>query len=275
MKRRTHQLYVALLLSVFLKHAIGNPNAEATGAAIAPRDLIAEYTCVSYANAVVVLSHRKTEPVATTGTNRITSIRQLIGDYNDLLKNMCRDFRQAFAQAGVNTGAVYAMQYPRSNRDTNPFLANTEAARWVADSNSFLQKTAILLALYALAENRAPDLVTRTNIYPQSPIAIEVEQTSIGGGAKRERLKLIHLFTDKKFASLLPNEYDLIALAEEEQRLRAAAAKLRFIPSGWFNDNASDLVRMHFNGFDVMQSIGLKDVVKRYKGKLDQLQISY
>ena len=86
---------------------------------------------------------------------------------------------------------------------------------------------------------------------------------------------LKYYLNDRGFAGLAPSRYNLEELAREELRLRKEIAKLRYTPlvsDGFrFNENASDLVRMHFLGFDVIREMGLVPILLRYDTEAKRL----
>lgn len=94
----------------------------------------------------------------------------------------------------------------------------------------------------------------------------------MGMVAEQERIYLIHFLSDRGFARLVPRRYKLEKLATDELRLRKEAAELRYASTfQWFNGNASDLVRAHFNGFDVMREMGMSTIYQRYRVAVEQL----
>jgi hypothetical protein len=153
------------------------------------------------------------------------------------------------------------------------FLDDPKAKRWASENAAFLRKTALLIEVYQLATEVAPELLDQPRPTIDSDTFSEVRGTSVGSVAQSERERLIHLLQDKRFARYAPNGFDLKQIAVEEQRLRKESSGLRYATSfGWFNGNASDLVRKHFASFDTMRSIGLTQVFARHKVIFQRLE---
>jgi hypothetical protein len=248
-------------------------NIRAVGAVIAPPEVIAAYSCSTYAEAVFLPKvQARAKQLAQSASNKQASIKQLISQYDALLEVMCRETARVF---GNNRGKVldaYASQLPGNQADITLFLANARASRWASDSATFLAKTALLPQYYSLVKNAAPDLLKSAAAVVDRGTNEELKVASVGMSAQHERAQLVLLLADSGFAGLAPARFDFPSLRGDEVRLRKEATAVRYATAfPWFNDNASDLVRMHFNGFDVIRDMGLADVYIKYTKQLDDM----
>lgn len=253
--------------------AFAQENVRAIGAAIAPPDLVAAYSCTTYAEAVFL---PKVKAQATSLLQKRdakqAALKRLLSEYDSVLDRMCREATVILQRHREKVLDVYARQLPGSTNDIKPFLASPNGNQWSSDNAAFLAATAPLIQYYALVKDVAPELLHDPKAMLDEVTITDVRATSVGMQAALERASLIILLADGGFEKLTPSRFDLMSLKSDELRLRRETATLKDATSfGWFNNNASDLVRMHFNGFDVMREIGLAEVYVKYGHVLEEL----
>lgn len=245
-------------------------NVRAIGAVIAPHELIAAYSCSTYAEAaflpkVELYAKRILKNVA----DKRAELKRIIYEYDETVSLMCREVSSIFKIHREEVLDAYALQLPGNKSDIKPFLATQNGSRWAKENVEFLAATAPLIQYYALAKSVAPELLSEPHI--DQAANQEAWSTSVGMTAKYERQQLIRLLADKSFERMAPARFNFSSLKSTEARLRREAALLQYKSSFlWFNDNASDLVRMHFNGFDIMRKLGLADVYIRSDQQLQK-----
>lgn len=241
-------------------------NVREIGAVIAPPNLVAAYSCTTYAEAVFLPKVRgRMMPMLQNASDKQATVRRLLLEYDAVLESMCRETAGLFERHREKVLNVYARQLPGVGDDIKPFLANPEAKRWASENAAFLVTTAPLVQYYGLIKAAAPELVEVPVSRLDQATELEVKATSVGMTAQHERALLIVMLADGGFAKVAPERFDLTSLKEDELRLRKEAARLKHAtPFPWFNNNASDLVRMHFNGFDVMREFGLAEIYLKY-----------
>jgi hypothetical protein len=255
---------------LFSAPAQAQQGARAIGAVVAPSDLVAAYSCTSYAEAVFI---PKLEPRARrlllAANDKRAALKRVLSEYDAILVAMCRETTAIFQQHQDKVMDAYARQLTGNRDDIAPFLANPNAGRWASERATFLAGTASLIQYYLLTKSVAPELLSGPR--PDHAAAMDVRDTSIGMGDQFERELLILLLADEGFASVAPARFNIATLKMDEVRLRNEAKRLKYATAfGWFNGNASDLVRMHFNGFDVMREIGLAEVYVKYDHVLEE-----
>jgi hypothetical protein len=246
--------------------------ARSIGAIIAPPELVAAHSCITYGECVFLpkIEAHAGQQVAQWSDTR-AAMAKLLARYDSFLAGMCREVADVFQR---NPGMVldaYARQLPGDNWDIELFLAIPGAARWASETAAFLIAAAPLIQYHALAKRLAPELLTLAEPDQDWTVVREVRETSVGMAAQAEREALIQLLADDGFRQLAPDRFDLATLRKDEARLRQEAARVKDAALYWFNDNASDLVRMHFNGFDTMRATGLADVYLKYEHKLEEV----
>lgn len=272
-RRRFACAAFAIASSLVALSALAQENVQAIGAVIAPPDLIAAYSCTTYAEAVF-LPKVKTRAISALqhASDKQAALKQLLSEYDSVLDRMCRETTVIFRHHQDKVLDAYARQLPGATADIKPFLANPNGYRWASDNAAFLTATAPLNQYYALVKAVAPQLLNSSGASLDQTTTAEVRATSVGNFAEHERGSLILLLDDHGFANLAPARFDLASLKSDEFRLRREAARLKYgTPFPWFNGNASDLVRMHFNGFDVMREIGVAEVYLRYDQVVETL----
>jgi hypothetical protein len=273
MTQRLLSISVVVWVLLAVPVAKAQDNVRAVGAVIAPPEVIAAYSCSTYAEAAFLPKvQARAKQLAQSASNRPASIKRLLSQYDALLEVMCRETTHVFGKNRAKVLDAYASQLPGNQADVTPFLANARASRWASDSSSFLTKTALLPQYHALVKYAALDLLNSAAAVIDPGTNEELKVASVGMSAQHERAQLVLLFADSGFARLAPARFDFPALRDEEVRLRKEASAVRYATVfPWFNDNASDLVRMHFNDFGVIREIGLADVYIKHTKLLDDL----
>lgn len=266
---------VAILAAASLVHlpAAAQANLRAIGAVIAPPELIALYSCTTYGEAVFLPKVQvRAKQLAQNASDKQVLLKRTLSQYDNLLNAMCRETISVFQQHRALVLDIYARQLPGNQSDIAPLLANPRGNRWASENSAFLGATAPLFQYHALVKSVAPQLLKHSGTYLDPIAAAEIKSASAGMLAQGERARLISILADDGFVGLVPSRFDLPSLQKDEVRLRREAASLTYATVfPWFNDNASDLVRMHFNGFDVMRNLGLADVYLIYGQKLDEM----
>lgn len=277
MKKRERGWFYCLAMMAFSAaplSSVAQENGRAIGAVIAPPDLIAAYSCATYAEGFF-LPGAKTRAMALLRgkEDKQAVMKRLLQDYDSQLESMCKEITGVFRRQRDTVLDAYSRQIPGTRDDIKPFLAKPEGRRWASDNAAFLTMTAPLGQYYQLVQAVAPELLQMPSDILDRDTVSEVRETSVGNSAEFERQYLIVLLSDPGFAKVAPTRFALGSLKRDEIRLRKEASKLRFSTSfPWFNGNASDLVRMHFNGFDVMREIGLAEVYLNYSQWMEKLQ---
>lgn len=247
-------------------------NVRAIGAVIAPPELIAAYSCTTYAGAVFLpKAAERAKQLIAAGNDKQVTVARLLARYDEIVDDMCREVGTIFERNRDKVLDVYARQLPGNKSDITPFLATPRGSGWSAANTAFLVSTAPLVQYYALTRSVAPELLKNLQRDPDRTTADEIRSSSIGRYAQYERALLIQLLADDGFAAVVPARFNLISLKQDEVHLRRESVFLRYAtPFLWFNNNASDLIRMHFDGFDVMREMGLADVYIKYGQKLEE-----
>lgn len=245
---------------LLLSPAHANENTRAIGAVIAPHELIAAYSCTNYAESQFLPEVSAWgKKLINNSKDKTTALKQVLLEYDAAIDRMCQEISAIFQNHQSEVLDNYALHLPGNKSDIALFLAKPNGRRWAAESSAFLTTTAPLIQYYALTRSVAPEILS--SALPDHVAEKEARSTSVGMYAKFERQILIQLLADEGFARVAPARFDLASLKSTEVRLRKEAEKLRYTsPLFNFNDNASDLIRMHFNGFDVMRRMGLADV---------------
>lgn len=247
-------------------------NVRAIGAVIAPPELMAAYSCTTYAEAVFLpKAAERAKQLIQAGADKQITVTKLLGTYDELVDSMCREVAAIFERSREKVLDVYARQLPGNKSDITPLLASPRGSRWAAENAAFLVATAPLLQYYALTRSVAPELLKNSKLQLDPGTADEIQSSSIGMAARYERALLIQLLGDEGFAKVVPTRFNLKSLKQDEVRIRKEAAFLKHSTAfQWFNNNASDLVRMHFNGFDVMRDMGLADIYITYGRRVEE-----
>lgn len=273
---------IAMLAIAFLVHlpVHAQANLRAIGAAIAPPELVAAYNCTTYAEfAFMPKVQVRTRQMLEKGPDKQALLKRMLSRYDSLLNAMCREVVVVFQQRRDMVLDVYARQLPGNQSDIAPLLANPRGTHWAAKNSTFLAATTPLIQYHALVKFAAPQLLKSsqavspmTFMYLDQEKKTDLESASTGMSARHERAQLMVILADEGFSELMPSRFDFRSLQQEEASLRREAVGLRYSTTfPWFNDNASELIRMHFNQFDAMREIGVADVYLKYGGKLEEL----
>ncbi len=240
-------------------------NVRAIGAVIAPPQLIATYSCTTYAQAVFLPKvEARAKTLLRQTSDQQATLKRILSEYDSVLDRMCRETSAIFQKHRDKVLDAYARHLPGDKSDIAPFLANPNGSLWSSENAAFLETTAPLIQYYALVKALVPEILSGGGLDRQA--AEDIARTSVGMGAQDERRWLVLLLADEEFAKVTPARFDIATLKKDEARLHAQALRLKYAtPFYWFNDNASDLVRMHFLGFDVIREMGLADVYFKYE----------
>jgi hypothetical protein len=260
-------IFIVMVLALFSHQAKSQTAAQAIGAVIAPPELIADYTCVTFAESRLrsrVKNYAETQ--LRTSIDKAKALKDVIKTYASLLNAMCTDVQLQFQDKRHVVLSFYAEQLPDNKSDISVFLENDTAKLWASQNVAFLRRTAQLIELYQFASEVAPELLDQPQPTIDSDTLLEVNTTSVGAAAQDERRRLILLLKDKSFARYAPAGVDLKSTATEEERLRKESSRLMYATGfGWFNNNASDLVRRKVLFFETMRQIGLTPIFARHE----------
>ena len=264
-----------VVLALSSNPAKSQTGAQEIGAVIAPPELIAEYTCVTFSEARLRPSVKNfAESRLRTSTDKSKALKDVIKTYASLLNAMCADVQLQFQNKRQEVLSFYAEQLPDNKSDISVFLENDTAKRWASENVVFLRRTAQLIELYQLASEVAPELLDQPKPTIDSATFSEVNATSVGADAQDERRRLILLLKDKSFAEYAPAGVELNSTAKEEERLREESSRLMYATDfGWFNNNASDLVRRKVLFFDTMRKMGLTPIFAQHEVIFQRLEL--
>jgi hypothetical protein len=241
------------------------------GNVIAPPALIAVYSCTAYAEAVFMPKiERYAQKIKEEKKDKRTQIIKLTANYDEILNGMCQETTVVFLHHREQVLDVYARQLRDAPASFAALLATPQASRWGSESAALLIKTAPLLQYYALVKSIAPELLKPQQPHYDSTTDEEI-RSSVGMTAQAERAILVELLADEGFRVLTPPRFNQKSLLDHEMQFRKQALALKQTSLYWFNDNASELTRMHYGEFEVIKQLGLAEIYLKFGQKLDDL----
>lgn len=257
-----NQFGIAAALAFALSMAHGATDVRDIAAVIAPRPLIAEYTCTTYVQMIMrPLFVEQWRPKLQRAASKPEMLKSALIHYAGAMRSFCRDIQAAFEGKDALVATAYARQLPGFNEDMSLVLDDRRRMSWVRQSIRFQQETTTLLEIYKAARELAPELLDQPTMAVTSEEFQQIQASSVGMAELFERRQLIALLADRRFLRYAPKEFDLASIRVQEIALRKEA------PAGHhgFNDNASDLVRRHFTSGEDENQLGLAAIVARHK----------
>ncbi|MED5619882.1 hypothetical protein [Ideonella sp. BN130291] len=169
------------LLGVLVLPASAQENARAIGAVVAPPELVAAYSCTTYAEAVWLPKvQARAMTMVRDAIDKRAALAQLLSQYDGVVERMCRDATAIFQLHRNEVLDAYARQLPGHTADVRPFMAYPGAMRWAGENAAFLATTVPLVQYHALVKAIAPALLDPPDTAPDPAALEEVNETSPG-----------------------------------------------------------------------------------------------
>lgn len=163
------------------------------------------------------------------GADKRATVKALLQEYDDTARAMCADVNAAYLAHPETLAALFRFPGLFTDIAIAGTLRSEDAARWSRDNAAFTREAAHIPGLFWLAFMLGREFLdwSATGPLPGEHEALrQVEQESRQCGAGEERKFIFGIASDKGFVSMLPARYDLVALAQEEARLRRECKRL-------------------------------------------------
>ena len=137
--------------------------------------------------------------------------------------------------------------------------------RWLKKEIEFLRRSVVLLRMYAIVKELAPDLLDKREISTIHHLEFrQVMDITMEYAAVEQRLELMYLLRDKGFAPLLPKSFDLDWFRADESRSREEGAAVAYLTRG-FNRNAITLTRTYIFYDENRTKLGVSAAMQKFR----------
>ncbi|MEK8048398.1 hypothetical protein [Ideonella margarita] len=231
-------------------------------AAVLPAPLVAEYTCGTYAGAVMrPLFVARWGQRLKAAPSQPEVLKEALTEYTRLMSSFCGDMQTAFKGKETVIATIYARQLPGFDEPLSS-LCDAGCLQWLNRETAFLKRSVVLINIYRTAKTLAPAVVGAPD-----PLRVkreedqQIKHMSVGSNAQADRLELLTLLRDEAFRRVAPKDFNLAQWQDEERQLREEGARL-FLS---FNNNANDLTLRYVTSGAYEKQLALIPIVERHK----------